>query len=139
MHTYDRWGGEQHFREMNIEIGRWGDTVSKDNAQYGIQPFYVPGNMVRFTEPSGTLTHTLVWESGRASFKTVRGSSLRAVGPVFLCTGYFSAKLKISLRSRGHPTLGRHSTPGGFETDEGAALGEGQFRTKRLCLSKTSK
>ncbi len=82
MHTYDRWGGDQHFREMNIEIGRWGDATSKDNAQYSIQPFYVPGNISQFTEPGGTLTHTLLWESGRASFKTVRGSSMRPVAPM---------------------------------------------------------
>ena len=81
MHTYDRWGGDQHFREMNIEIGRWGDAATKDNAQYSIQPFYVPGNIEKFTEPSGTLTHTLLWEPGRASFKTVRGSSVRAAAP----------------------------------------------------------
>jgi len=76
MHTYDLWGGEQHYREMDFEIGRWGDAGSKNNAQYGVQPFYIPGNMAQFNEPAGTLTHTLHWESGRASFKTVRGSSL---------------------------------------------------------------
>lgn len=73
-HTFDQWGGEQHYREMDIEIGHWGDAASKNNAQYGLQPFYVPGNVVQFHEPSGTLTHTLLWESGRASFKTVRSS-----------------------------------------------------------------
>ncbi len=75
MHTFDPSGGDQHYREVDIEIGRWGDASNKINAQYGIQPFYVPGNVAQFTEPSGTLTHTLLWESGRASFKTVRGSS----------------------------------------------------------------
>jgi len=82
MHTFDEWGGDQHYREMDIEIGRWGDAASKENAQYGIQPFYVPGNVARFTEPSGTVTHTLLWEPGRASFKTVRGSSAGNGAPV---------------------------------------------------------
>jgi len=75
IHTFDQWGGEQNYREMDIEIGHWGDAASKNNTQYGIQPFYMPGNVEQFHEPSGTLTHTLVWESGRAGFKTVRGSS----------------------------------------------------------------
>ena len=75
MNTFDDWGGDQHYREMDIELGRWGDATSKNNAQYGIQPFYVPGDVAPFTAPSGTLTHSLHWESGRASFKTVRGSS----------------------------------------------------------------
>jgi hypothetical protein len=77
MHTYDEWAGSQNYREMDIEIGRWGDSASQFNAQYGIQPFYVPGNVAQFTEPAGILTHTLRWESGRASFTTFQGSSLR--------------------------------------------------------------
>jgi hypothetical protein len=82
MHTFDPSGGDQNYREMDIEIGRWGDPANADNAQYAIQPFYIPGNVAQFKEPSGTLTHTLLWESGRASFKTVRGSSMAAGAPV---------------------------------------------------------
>ena len=82
MNTYDEWAGEQHFRELDLAIGRWGNATSKKNAQYEIQPFYVPGNLVEFTEPPGTLTHSLHWESGRASFKTVRGSSMHAGAPM---------------------------------------------------------
>jgi hypothetical protein len=61
-------------REMNIEIGRWGEPTSR-NAQYVIQPYYVPANTVRFMVPSGKLTFWLRWGPGRASFKTVRGNS----------------------------------------------------------------
>ncbi|MGB2662550.1 MAG: hypothetical protein WAK48_01015 [Candidatus Acidiferrum sp.] len=82
MNTFDDWGGDQHYREMDIEFGRWGDADSKNNAQYGIQPFYVPGNVAPFTVPSGTLTHSLRWESGRASFKSIRWSSGQAGPPV---------------------------------------------------------
>jgi len=82
MHTFDPGGGDQHYREMDVEIGHWGDAASKENAQYGIQPFYVPGNIAQFTEPPGTLTHSMLWEPGRASFETVRGSSMRAGAPV---------------------------------------------------------
>jgi hypothetical protein len=32
--------------------------------------------------PKGTFTHSFRWESGRASFKTVRGSSTQPGGPV---------------------------------------------------------
>jgi hypothetical protein len=75
--TFDDWGGDQHYREMNIEMTQWGDAKRKDSGQYAIQPFYVPGNVADFVAPSGTLTHSLQWESGRATFKTTRGSSLR--------------------------------------------------------------
>lgn len=63
-------------REMNIEISRWGEPTSK-NAQYVVQPYYVPANTVRFMTPPGTSTYRLLWEAGRASFKTIRGSSDR--------------------------------------------------------------
>jgi hypothetical protein len=82
MNTFDDFGGDQHYRELDVEISRWGDAASKNNAQYGVQPFYVPGNVAPFTAPSGTLTHSMHWESGRASFKTVGGSSIHAGAPV---------------------------------------------------------
>jgi hypothetical protein len=82
MNTFDDWGADQHFRELDVEMGRWGDAASRNNAQFGIQPFYIPGNLAPFTAPAGTLTHSVQWESGRASFKTVRGSSIDAGAPV---------------------------------------------------------
>src|SRR5499433_1641702 len=61
MTTFDQWAGEQHFREMGVEFSRWGDGARKTNAQYGIQPFYVPGNVSPFNAPSSTLTHFMRW------------------------------------------------------------------------------
>jgi hypothetical protein len=82
MNTFDDWGGEQHYREMDVEMSRWGDPDNDNNAQFAIQPFYVPGNVAPFAAPSGTLTSSLRWESGKASFKTVRGSSMSPGAPV---------------------------------------------------------
>jgi hypothetical protein len=82
LHTFDDWGGDEHFRELDVEMSRWGDPANKDNAQYGVQPFYIPGNLAPFTQPSGTVTHVMHWESGRASFKTFRGSSARPGAPL---------------------------------------------------------
>jgi hypothetical protein len=73
MFTWDYAGSGQNYREMDVEVSRWGDPTSK-NAQYVVQPFYVPANAVRFTEPGGVLTHSFRWEPGRVSFRTVRGS-----------------------------------------------------------------
>ena len=82
LNTFDDWGGDQHYREMDIEMSRWGDGTNKNNAQYGIQPFYVPGNVAPFTIPEGTLTHSMHWEPGRASFETVRGAKMVPGAPV---------------------------------------------------------
>lgn len=64
---------------MNIQIGRWGRTEGK-NAQYVVQPYFVPANMVRFLTPAETLTYSLSWEPGRATFRTLRGSGADGKG-----------------------------------------------------------
>jgi hypothetical protein len=78
MYTFEDSAGEQHYREMDIEVSRWGDAANKDNAQYVIQPFYIPGNVFPFATPSSTLTYVLRWESGHATFKAFRGESAGA-------------------------------------------------------------
>jgi hypothetical protein len=82
MATFDDWGAEQHYREMDVELGQWGDASNKNNAQFAIQPFYVPGNVAPFHTPAGPVTYFLHWESGRASFKAVRGAALHGEGAV---------------------------------------------------------
>ena len=77
MFTWDYGGSDQNHREMDIEISKWGDPTSK-NAQYVVQPFFVPENASRFSLPPGLMTHSLRWEPGRVSFKTVRESSSRS-------------------------------------------------------------
>ena len=71
--TWDVQGVDQNHREMDVEISRWGDAKIP-NAQYVVQPFYVPANVARFTAPPGTLTHSFRWEPGRVVFTTVLGA-----------------------------------------------------------------
>jgi hypothetical protein len=78
MFIFDEWASEQHFREMDVEVGGRGNAAHKNNAQYVIQPFYIPGNLFAFAAPSGTLMYALRWESGHATFKTFRGRSAGA-------------------------------------------------------------
>jgi hypothetical protein len=75
MYTFEDSAGEQHYREMDVEVSRWGDAANKSSAQYVVQPFYTPGNVFAFAAPSGTLTYVLRWEPGHATFKTFRGTS----------------------------------------------------------------
>ena len=79
--TWDEADAGQNHREMNIELARWGDAASK-NAQYVVQPYYVPANVVRFNVPAGVLTHSFRWEPDRVAFKTVRGSIADGPGSV---------------------------------------------------------
>lgn len=79
--TWDEADAGQNHREMNIELAKWGDAESK-NAQYVVQPYYVPANVVRFNIPAGVLTHTFRWEQGRVAFKTVRGPAADGPTPI---------------------------------------------------------
>ena len=76
MFTWDYSGAADNYREMDIEVSRWGDPESKD-AQYVIQPFYVPTNVVRFSLPKTTVTHSFRWEPDRWVQDTARPTSLR--------------------------------------------------------------
>jgi hypothetical protein len=73
MFTVDELRTDNVRSELDIELSRWGNPASK-NAQYVVQPFYVPENLSRFSAPAGVLTHMFRWEPGSASFKTIRGS-----------------------------------------------------------------
>jgi len=80
MLTYDDRGADQNHRELSIEISQWGDR-SLSNAQFVVQPYYVPANVSRFVVPPGRATHSFRWEPGRALFRTVRGAGLQAGQP----------------------------------------------------------
>ena len=82
MFMFDEWHAAQYYREMDIEVSRWGDIATENNAQYAIQPFYKPGNLYAFAAPAGPLTYSIRWEAGRAIFKTIRGRSTDAGTPV---------------------------------------------------------
>jgi hypothetical protein len=73
MFTWSDLGADQNHREMDIEISRWGDPAS-ENAQYVIQPYYVPANVVRFTAPAGPVTYSFRWEPESISFEATRGA-----------------------------------------------------------------
>lgn len=71
--TWDEVASVGFRNELDIELSRWGNPKSK-NAQYVVQPFYVPENIVRFMVPSGTVTHTFRWEPSKVSFESVQGA-----------------------------------------------------------------
>jgi hypothetical protein len=72
--TFDDQGLEVARNELDVELSRWGNPHGK-NAQYVVQPFYVPENVLRFDTPAGVVTHESRWISDSASFRSVRGPS----------------------------------------------------------------
>jgi hypothetical protein len=70
--TWDDLGADQNHREMDIEISRWGNPAIK-NAQFVMQPYYVPLNVARFATPPGQVTYSFQWEPAKVSFQALRG------------------------------------------------------------------
>lgn len=75
MYTWDDVRSFNFQNELDIELSRWGNPGNK-NAQYVVQPFYVPENVSRFEAPPGVVSYMFRWEAGKASFQTIRGSTV---------------------------------------------------------------
>ncbi|WP_353063123.1 glycoside hydrolase family 16 protein [Tunturibacter psychrotolerans] len=102
LYTNDDFRTDDIRSELDIELSRWGIADNK-NAQYVVQPFYIPENVSRFMAPAGVLTHMLRWESERASFKTVRGSM---VGPGSTISEHiFTSGIPIPAKETAHMGL----------------------------------
>lgn len=74
MYTLDPLASDQNFREVTIDVSRWGEPGNM-NGQFVVQPETVPANVFRFAIPTGLVTHAFRWEPGRVSFTTVRRSA----------------------------------------------------------------
>jgi hypothetical protein len=79
--TWDGAGTESTRRELDIELGRWGQ-LDNTNVNYVVQPYYVPANVVAFRVPPGPYTHSFQWEPGKVTFSTIAGSGDTSGGRV---------------------------------------------------------
>ena len=78
---WDDVGSEDNRRELDIEIGRWGLEHS-DNAQFVVQPYYIPVNISRFQVPKGVLTYSFHWQLGQAMFTTAADAPQATAGRI---------------------------------------------------------
>ncbi len=69
--TWDHSTKQGNHGEFDINISRWGDPQNeRENAQFVVQPAFLPLNLTRFKAPGGKLQHTIVWEEGRVTMLT---------------------------------------------------------------------
>jgi hypothetical protein len=64
--------------EIDFEFGRWGEDDPGFNSQFVVQPWDTPGNIERFTTPTGsgtTTTHEFDWQPGSITFRSWFGES----------------------------------------------------------------
>jgi hypothetical protein len=60
--------------DLHIGLSQWG-RVNHGNADFVVQPYYIPKNTVSFSVPAGPMTYMLRWEPGSAGFKAFTGVS----------------------------------------------------------------
>lgn len=72
--------------EIDIEFSRWGDPNSWFNAQYVVQPWYMPGNIERFPmQLNGPYsTHSIHWLPDSVVFKSIHGHYPEPPSPGYL-------------------------------------------------------
>jgi len=73
--TWSELGVNQDHHEMDINISQKGDPATK-NAEYVIQPYYLPMNTLRFQAPAGPVTYTFDWQPNGISFVSWKGLGL---------------------------------------------------------------
>jgi hypothetical protein len=63
--------------EMDIELSRWCAAGDTNDAQFVVQPFNLPGHLVRFpialSDASTELTYLMDWEPGTVTFSAYHG------------------------------------------------------------------
>lgn len=63
----------ENHREIDIEMSKWGNRNNL-NAQYVIQPYDVPGNTHRFSQPAvSTSNHSFRWQPGSVYCESLSG------------------------------------------------------------------
>ena len=76
--TWDAQAADQYNREWDIELSRWGNTSASSNAQYVVQPYNGPNNLVRFLmSPDAPSIHNVAWTPNQVAF-----ASSSPVGPI---------------------------------------------------------
>ena len=102
MFVWDALGADQNYRELTIDVSRWGDPRNM-NGQYVVQPETVPANVFRFAIPAGPVTCSFRWEPGQVSFRTVRRNA--PAGGEVVAERRFTAGVPVPGAENPHLTL----------------------------------
>lgn len=64
------------YREIDVEVARWGNASDPTNAQFVVQPWHHTGNLKRWTIPSGAspTTYSFDWEADQIYFESHNGA-----------------------------------------------------------------
>jgi len=103
MYTFDPLGSDQNFRELAVDVSRWGEAGNM-NGQFVVQPETVPANVLRFAIPAGRVTHSFRWEPGRVGFRAVQRTGASG-GEKVVAERLFTARVPTAGAERPQLTL----------------------------------
>ena len=103
MYTFDPLGSDQNFRELAVDVSRWGEPGNL-NGQFVVQPETVPANVLRFAIPAGRVTHSFRWEPGRVGFRAVQRTGASG-GEKVVAERLFTARVPTAGAERPQLTL----------------------------------
>ncbi|MBI2688416.1 MAG: hypothetical protein HYX27_19095 [Acidobacteria bacterium] len=114
---------DYNHREIDIEFSRWGNAADPANAQYVVQPYDTPGNLLRFTEPPATVQsiHSFQWTPTSISHRSVKGIDPATTNPAdLIAEKTFTAFLPVpgGENARMNLWLFRGSAPSNRQTVE---------------------
>ena len=73
------WSNESDFsdREMDNECGRWDNPADYANSQFVLQPYYIPGQLVRYRVPSfmTNATPSFTWQTNAIAYACTTGTN----------------------------------------------------------------
>lgn len=76
--TWDDFTPSDYYREIDVEFARWGNAANPTNAQFVVQPWDQPGNLMRYTAvlTDTAATHSFDWQPDSITFFSVPGRTL---------------------------------------------------------------
>lgn len=95
-------------RELDIEFADWGNPADTTNGQFVVQPYSTAGNLVRFTQPPGTVpsTQSVTWRPGSVAFASTGVPDWTYSGPDVPVPGGENARMNLWLFRGQPPTNG---------------------------------
>ena len=107
--TWDEYANNEYYREVDIEIGSWGDQ-SNDNFQYVIQPWNNPQNIHRFNVPDyDKTTHRFTWKTDTIEFLSLTEDSSVVNSWIYIGNDFYEPSL--TTHSRINLWLFQHHLP----------------------------
>jgi hypothetical protein len=107
MFTWDHSSSQGNHGEFDVNISRWGDRQNQ-NAQFAVQPAFLPLNLSQFNQPAGKMQYTMIWEEGRV---TMLASSLSGGESRLIAKHVFTSEVPRPLAESVRMTLYAYSDP----------------------------